>query len=259
MIGSNCSLDMADVALKNPPEAPVYMDPVQNIGSTASWLRPATAVARHSKFFARMHKASNDKMKMREYLMAEHEGMLHELNHMPQESKDRLNSVFEYLRLSKTPVRDTGRNFSIKTRELRQEGADGIERAVRPELSKPGQVLKLNAEETQMLHDVRNYLESRYTLNAKSILSALGYNGVYSRDGIMQEALDEDYRDELLRLYEAIESQRLTSYIPFMRSGDTRIMVYGPDGTIDTGAFYMLDSMQWLKDMVGPAIAKKNP
>ena len=259
MIGSNCSLDMADVALKNPPEAPVYMDPVQNIGSTASWLRPATAVARHSKFFARMHKASNDKMKMREYFMAEHEGMLHELNHMPQESKDRLNSVFEYLRLSKTPVRDTGRNFSIKTRELRQEGADGIERAVRPELSKPGQVLKLNAEETQMLHDVRNYLESRYTLNAKSILSALGYNGVYSRDGIMQEALDEDYRDELLRLYEAIESQRLTSYIPFMRSGDTRIMVYGPDGTIDTGAFYMLDSMQWLKDMVGPAIAKKIP
>lgn len=259
MIGSNCSLDMADVALKNPPEAPTYMDPVQTIGSTASWLRPATAVARKSKFFARMHKASNDKMKMREYLMAEHEGMLHELNHMPQESKDRLNAVFEYLRLSKTPVRDTGRNFSIKTRELRQEGADGIERAVRPELSKPGQVLKLNAEETRMLHDVRNYLESRYTLNAKSILSALGYNGVYSREGIMQEALDEGFRDELLRLYEAIESQRLTSYIPFMRSGDTRIMVYGPDGTIDTGAFYMLDSMQWLKDMVGPALASKIP
>ena len=259
MIGSNCSLDVDQVALNNPPEAPKFIEPVQNIGFLSSWLRPATAVARRSKFFARMHKATNDKIKMRNYLMAEHEDMLHELNHMPQESKDRLNAVFEYLRLSKTPIRDTGRNFSIKTRELRQEGADGIERAVRPELSKPGQVLKLNAEETQMLHDVRNYLESRYTLNAKSILSALGYNGVYSREGIMQEALDEDFRDELLRLYEAIESQRLVSYIPFMRSGDTRIMVYGPDGTIDTGAFYMLDSMQWLKDMVGPKIAATIP
>lgn len=259
MIGSNCSLDIDQVALNNPPEAPKYIDPVQNIGSLSSWLRPATAVARRSKFFARMHKATNDKIKMRNYLMAEHEDMLHELNHMPQESKDRLNAVFEYLRLSKTPIRDTGRNFSIKTRELRQEGADGIERAVRPELSKPGQVLKLNGEETQMLHDVRNYLESRYTLNAKSILSALGYNGVYSREGIMQEALDDDFRDELLRLYDAIESQRLTSYIPFMRSGDTRIMVYGPDGTIDTGAFYMLDSMQWLKDMVGPKLATAIP
>lgn len=259
MIGSNCSLDIDEVAVKNPPEAPKYIDPVQNIGSLSSWLRPATAVARRSKFFARMHKATNDKIKMRNYLMAEYEDMLHELNHMPQESKDRLNAVFEYLRLSKTPVRDTGRNFSIKTRELRQEGADGIERAVRPELSKPGQVLKLNAEETQMLHDVRNYLESRYTLNAKSILAALGYNGAYSRDGIMQEVEDEGFRDELLRLFDAIESQRLTSYIPFMRSGDTRIMVYGPDGTIDTGAFFMLDSMQWLKDMVGPKIAATIP
>lgn len=259
MIGSNCSLDIDEVSLKNPPEAPKFIDPVQNIGSLSSWLRPATAVARRSKFFARMHKATNDKIKMRNYLMAEHEDMLHELNHMPQESKERLNAVFEYLRLSKTAIRDTGRNFSIKTRELRQEGADGIERAVRPELSKPGQVLKLNAEETQMLHDVRNYLESRYTLNAKSILSALGYNGVYSRDGITQEVQDETFRDELLRLYDAIESQRLTSYIPFMRSGDTRIMVYGPDGTIDSGAFFMLDSMQWLKDMVGPKLAATIP
>lgn len=259
MIGSNCSLDIDEVAVNNPPEYIKIIDPVQNIGFRSSWARPATAVARRSKYFARLHKATNDKTKMRNYLMAQYEDVLHELNHMPQESKDRLNAVFEYLRLSKTPVRDTGRNFSIKTRELRQEGADGIERAVRPELSKPGQVLKLNAEETQMLHDVREFLESRYTLNAKSILSALGYNGVYSREGIMQEALDEDFRDELLRLYDAIEAQRVVSYIPFMRSGDTRIMVYGPDGTIDTGAFYMLDSMQWLKDIVGPNLASKIP
>jgi hypothetical protein len=71
MIGSNCSLDIADVALDNPPEAPVFLDPVQNIGAFASWLRPATAVARKSKFFARMHKATNDKIKMRNLLMAD--------------------------------------------------------------------------------------------------------------------------------------------------------------------------------------------
>ena len=259
MIGSNCSLDIDEVAVKNPPEYIRTIDPVENISYRSSWARPATAVARRSKYFARLHKATNDKTKMRNFLMAQYEDVLHELNHMPQESKDRLNAVFEYLRLSKTPVRDTGRNFSIKTRELRQEGADGIERAVRPELSKPGQVLKLNAEETQMLHDVRNYLESRYTLNAKSILAALGYNGAYSRDGITQEVEDEGFRDELLRLYDAIEAQRVVSYIPFMRSGDTKIMVYGPDGTIDTGAFYMLDSMQWLKDIVGPKLAAKIP
>ena len=259
MIGSNCSLDIADVALDNPPPAPVFMDPVQNIGALSSWLRPATAVARRSKFFARMHKATNDKMKMRNLLMADYEEMLHELGQMPAESKKRLNAVFEYLRLSRTAVRDTGRNFSIKTREIRREGADGIERRVAPALSKPGETLKLNADETRMLHEVREYLDSRYTLNAKSQLTALGYDGEYSRRGIEREVEDEGFRDELLRLFDAIESQRLTSYIPFMRSGDTRIMVYGPDGTIDSGAFFMLDSMQWLKELVGPKIAKMIP
>jgi len=259
MIGSNCSLDIADVALKNPPEAPVFMDPVQNIGALTSWVRPATAVARKSKYFARMHKATNDKIKMRNLLMADHEEMLHELNQMPAESKKRLNAVFEYLRLSRTAIRDTGRNFSIKTSEIRREGADGIERRVAPALSKPGQTLKLDANETRMLHEVREYLDSRYTLNAKSQLAALGYNGEYSRQGIEREVEDDGFRDELLRLFDAIESQRLTSYIPFMRSGDTRIMVYGPDGTIDSGAFFMLDSMQWLKELVGPKAAKLIP
>jgi hypothetical protein len=259
MIGSNCSLDIADVALDNPPEGPVFMDPVQNIGALSSWLRPATAVARRSKFFARMHKATNDKIKMRNLLMADYEDMLHELNQMPQESKNRLNAVLEYLRLARIDVRDTGRNFSIKTKEIRRVGADGIERLFQPELSKPDQVLKLNAEETRMLRGIRDYLDSRYTLNAKSILAALGYNGEYSKNGITESVEDDEFRNELLRLYNAIEEKRLVSYIPFMRSGDTRIMVYGPDGTIDTGAFFMLDSMQWLKDMVGPKAAQLIP
>ena len=259
MIGSNCSLDIADVALKNPPEDPIFLDPISNISSLTSWARPATAVARKSKHFARLHKATNDKIKMRNLLMADYEGLLHEMNQLPAESKKKLNAVFEYLRLSRTAVRDTGRNFSLKTSEIRREGADGIERRIVPELSKPGQTLKLDANETRILHEAREYLDSRFTLDAKSRLSALGYDGEYSRRGIEREVEDEVFRDELLRLFDAIESQRLTSYIPFMRSGDTRIMVYGPDGTIDSGAFFMLDSLGWLKELVGPKIAQTIP
>lgn len=259
MIGSNCSLDIADVAMNNPPEPPVFMDPISNISFWTSWVRPATAVARKSSFFARMHKATNDKVKMRNLLMADYEGMLHELNQLPQESKNKINAVVEYLRLSRTAVRDTGRNFAIVTREIRRDGADGIERRLSPALSKPGQTLKLDANETRMMHEMREYLDSRYTLNAKSQLAALGYNGEYSRQGIEEGVEDDTFRDELLRLFDAIESQRLTSYIPFMRSGDTRIMVYGPDGTIDSGAFFMLDSLSWLKELVGPKIAKTIP
>ena len=64
---------------------------------------------------------------------------------------------------------------------------------------------------------------------------------------------------DLLRLFDAIESQRLISYIPFMRSGDTKVMVYGPDGTLESGAFYMIDSLQWLRNIVGKKIASTIP
>jgi hypothetical protein len=259
MIGSNCALDLAEVALNNPPVPPKSFDPMENISFLTSWARPATAVARKSKYFARLHKATNDKVKMTSLLMSDYEDLLHEMNELPQESKNNLNAVFEYLRLSKTPVRDTGRNFALKTRELRREGTDGIERRFSPELSKPGQTLKLDANETRILHEAREYLESRYTLNAKSQLSTLGYDGEYSRKAIEEGVEDDGFRDDLLRLFDAIESQRLTSYIPFMRSGDTKVIVYGPDGSLDSGAFYMIDSLQWLRDLVGKQIAKTIP
>lgn len=259
MLGSNCSIDITDNILDKQTPPPKTIDPVRNIGWIGSFVSTASSIARKSKLFEPMHRLTNEKVKMRNFLMAEHEDMLHELNQMPEKSRQNINAVLEYLRLSRTVVRDTGRPFSIKTREILREGADGIERFVRPELSSPGQVLKLSADETRKLHEIREYLESRYTLNAKSILSALGYDGNYSRESIMNTVEDESFRDDLLRLYDAIEAKRIISYIPFMRSGDTRIMVYGPDGSLESGAFFMLDSLDWLKDIVGPKIAATIP
>lgn len=259
MLGSNCSIDITDNILDKQTPPPKTIDPVRNIGWIGSFVSTASSIARKSKLFEPMHRLTNEKVKMRNFLMAEHEDMLHELNQMPEKSRQKINAVLEYLRLSRTVVRDTGRPFSIKTREILREGADGIERFVKPELSSPGQVLKLSADETRKLHEIREYLESRYTLNAKSILSALGYDGNYSRESIMNTVEDESFRDDLLRLYDAIEAKRIISYIPFMRSGDTRIMVYGPDGSLESGAFFMLDSLDWLKDIVGPKIAATIP
>lgn len=259
MIGSNCSIDMTQNILNRQEQPPETIDVVRNVGSIGSFVTTATSLARKSKLFEPMHRATNDKMKMRNYLMAEPEEMLHQLNIMDQASKDRINAVLEYLRLSRTAIRDTGRPFSIKTRELREEGADGIERRVQPALSKPGQVLKLNKKESEMLFKVRDFLDTRYTQNAKSILAAVGYTGPYNRAGIESTIDDEDFRQEVLSLFSAIEKQRITSYIPFMRSGDTRVLVYGPDKTLDTGAFYMLDSLDWVKSLVGPTLGSKIP
>jgi hypothetical protein len=259
MLGSNCSIDITQNILEKQTPPPKTIDPIRNIGWVGSFVSTASSIARKSKLFEPMHRITNNKIKMRNFLMAEHEEMLHELNLLPNQSREKINAVLEYLRLSRTPVRDTGRPFSIKTREMFREGKDGIERRVVPELSNPGQVLKLDANETRILHEVRGYLESRYTLNAKSILTALGYSGEYNRQSIMDTVEDESFRDDLLRLFDALEARRITSYIPFMRSGDTRIMVYGPDGSLESGAFVMLDSLEWLKDIVGPKIAATIP
>jgi hypothetical protein len=259
MLGSDCSVDMTQNILDKQTPPPKTIDPIRNIGWVGSFVSTASSIARKSKLFEPMHRITNNKIKMRNFLMAEHEEMLHELNLLPNQSREKINAVLEYLRLSRTPVRDTGRPFSIKTREMFREGKDGIERRVVPELSNPGQVLKLDANETRVLHEVRGYLESRYTLNAKSILTALGYSGEYNRQSIMDTVEDESFRDDLLRLFDALEARRITSYIPFMRSGDTRIMVYGPDGSLESGAFVMLDSLEWLKDIVGPKIAATIP
>lgn len=259
MLGSNCSIDITQNILDRQTPPPKTIDPIRNIGWVGSFVTTASSLARKSKLFEPMHRITNNKIKMRNFLMAEHEEMLHELNLLPDESRQKINAVLEYLRLSRTPVRDTGRPFSIKTREMFREGKDGIERRVVPALSKPGQVLKLDANETRLLNEVREFLESRYTLNAKSILSAMGYDGNYSRESIMNTVEDEAFRDDLLRLFDALEKRRITSYIPFMRSGDTRIMVYGPDGSLESGGFFMLDSLEWLKDLVGPKIAATIP
>jgi hypothetical protein len=197
-----------------------------------------------------------EKVAYRNLLMADHKDMFAKLSRLPKESQQRINAVLEYMRLARMPISRTGRKLSIKTRPIEREGKDGENRVFRPALSKAGDVLSLTKEETEMLHDIRDWLDSRYTLNGKSILAGFGYTGEYSLDGIKalpDTTPDEiQFRDSLLQLFDAYEKNRLTSYIPFMRSGDVRVQVYGPDGTLDTGAFYMLNSKAWLKNLVGP-------
>ena len=263
-IGANCAISLAQVAKNKANQIgepdPPFVDLSRNMSWFGSFMSPASALARVSEPFRRLFDNTMEKVGFRNMLMSDHEDMFAKLTRMPIESQQRLNAALEYLRLSRTQVARTGRKFSIKTKPIEREGADGISRPFKAALSKPGDVLSLSKEETEMLHDIREWLDSRYTLNAKSILAGFGYSGEYSLDALKalpDSTPDEvSFRDSLLKLFNAIESQRLTSYIPFMRSGDVKVAVYGPDGTLDTGAFYMLDSRTWLKNMVGPKLER---
>lgn len=246
-----------------PPTSP-SVDAVSNIGMIGSFLTPASALARTNKYFRAMFDNMNDKLAFRNLLMSRPEKLFAEITRMPQESKDKLNQVMEYLRLSATPIKEKPDQFSIKTEKLFRDN-----KYVAPALSKPGDTLKLSKEETAILYQIRDYLDETYTLNAQSILQAVGYNGVYSLEGIQslpaETAKEISRRDSLLRLYNAIESQRVTSYIPFMRDGDVRVIVKqkitdanGKEKT-DLAAFYMLDSNQWLREIVGPKFGKAVP
>jgi hypothetical protein len=246
-----------------PPTSP-SVDAISNIGMIGSFLTPASALARTNKYFRAMFDNMNNKLAFRNLLMSRPEKLFAEITRMPQESKDKLNQVMEYLRLSATPIKEKPDQFSITTTKLFRDN-----KYVAPALSKPGDTLKLNKEETAILYQIRDYLDETYTLNAQSILQAVGYNGVYSLEGIQslpaETAKEISRRDSLLRLYNAIESQRVTSYIPFMRDGDVRVIVKqkttdanGKEKT-ELAAFYMLDSNQWLREMVGPKLGRAVP
>ena len=239
-----------------PPVSP-SVDAVGNIGMIGSFLTPASALARTNKWFRAMFDNMNDKLAYRNLLMSRPEKMFAELTRMSQESKDNLNRVLEYLRLSATELKEKPEQFSIETKKLFRD-----DKYVEPALSKPGETLKLNKEETAMLYRIRDYLDETYTLNAQSILQAVGYDGVYSREAIEALPVETEQeirkRDSFLRLFNAIESQRVTSYIPFMRDGDMRVIVKrkftdeNGKEKVDLAAFYMIDSNQWLREIVGP-------
>jgi hypothetical protein len=239
-----------------PPISP-SVDAVGNIGMIGSFLTPASALARINKYFRAMFDNLNDKLAYRSLLMSRPEELFGEITRMSQESKDKINQVMEYLRLSATPIKEKPEEFSITTKKAFRDG-----KYLAPALSNPGDTLKLNKEETAILYRIRDYLDETYTLNAQSIMQALGYNGVYSLEGIQslpaETAKEISRRDSLLRLYNAIESQRVTSYIPFMRDGDMRVIVKkkvtDADGNESTelAAFHMLNSNQWLREIVGP-------
>ena len=245
-----------------PPTSP-SVDAISNIGMLGSFA-PASALARINKYFRAMFDNMNDKLAFRNLLMARPEKLFADITRVPQESKDKLNQVMEYLRLSATELKEKPEQFSITTKKLFRD-----EKYVAPALSKPGDTLKLNKEETQLLYRIRDYLDETYTLNAQSILQAVGYNGAYSIEAIQalpaNTAKEASWRDSLLRLYNSIESQRVTSYIPFMRGGDVRVIVKqkttdaeGKEKT-SLAAFYMLDSNQWLREIVGPTAGKLVP
>jgi hypothetical protein len=245
-----------------PPTSP-SVDAVSNIGMLGSFT-PASALARVNKYFRAMFDNMNDKLAFRNLLMSRPEKLFGDITRMSQESKDKLNQVMEYLRLSATPLTEKPDEFSITTKKVFRDN-----KYLAPALSNPGDTLKLNKEETEILYRIRDYLDETYTLNAQSILQAVGYNGVYSLEGIQslpaETAKEISRRDSLLRLYNAIESQRVTSYIPFMRDGDVRVIVKqkttdanGKEKT-DLAAFYMLDSNQWLREIVGPNLGRAVP
>lgn len=254
---------MAKLNQISPPISPA-VDGVANIGMIGSFLTPASALARTNKYFRAMFDNMNDKLAFRNMLMSRPEKLFADLNQVSQESKDRLNQVMEYLRLSATKLEEKPAQFSITTEKVFRDG-----KYYEPALSKPGDVLKLTKEETDLLYRIRDYLDETYTLNAQSILQAVGYDGEYSLEAIQgmpsDTPQDARKRDSLLRLYNAIESQRVTSYIPFMRGGDVRVIIKKtePDaeGKVKTNlaAFYMLDSNQWLREIVGPSVGKLVP
>jgi len=257
----NCAINVKSLILDNPAPSPVppNQDLMRNLSSMFSWITTGSGLARKSPLFRPLFDAKNNEVKMRNLLMSDHEELMAKLAKLDPEVKTRLSAVMEYLRLSRTDVTDTGRRLVIRTKALEDPLPNGGTREVKPALSQPGDTLSLSRQETDLFFEIKDWLDNRYTVLAQSILATLGYDGAYDQAEIEALPDDDKMKGKLLELYKALESQRVVSYIPFMRSGDVRVTVLGPDGKIENGAFYLLDSNAAVKNIVGKRVGERVP
>lgn len=257
----NCAINIKELVTraKVPTPGPVNEDLLFHEGAIMSMVQTASGLAAKSPLFQPLHEAVlYGQHRLSNEMMADIEPIAEKTTKLPDESRDRMNAALEYLRLAKVDLKDTGRRVIIKTKEITEPLPGGGERVLKPALSKPGDTISLTQAETDLLFEIKDYLSSRWEMIGLSYLAPFGYDGAWDRAEVEAWAGDQDkLKADILRLYDAVERQRVTGYVPFMRSGDVRVIVRGPDGKMETGAFYLLDSNQWARNIVGPKWGKK--
>lgn len=146
-------------------------------------------------------------------------------------AKNRVNQLFEVGRLYGMPIHDDGRNIIIKVPDNRTPYGNP-----RPELSKPGQVVALNAAESAAARGLDKFGKDRLGQYGSALAKSRGYDGPFTEAAIKEAYMAaapnssaQRTAASAMQVYAMIDEMRRTPYVPFDRFGHYYIKVTPKD------------------------------
>jgi hypothetical protein len=165
---------------------------------------------------------------------------------LDQKARDRINKVLEHDRLYGVDRKSTGRDVVVKIPDRKVPFGQA-----KPELTKPGEIVALDAKETAALHELRKFFDTRLNQMGEAMARERGYQGDFSRRAI-EKAIEEATHPRVRRVAQAAleildrtEEMRRNGYVPFQRYGDTFIVVKPKtpaSGMPETAWFELIDT-----------------
>lgn len=236
---------------------PTPQQPLFHMGKLMAMFKQASWLARKEPKFAPYYQALLDEHYLETRLIRDGGDAMERLLRLKPEQQATANAIFEVARLAGLQIQNTGRRLVI---QVPQVGPGGVN--IEPELAAVGDVLTADMETTRAILDTVNFLEERWFQMWGSIAAANGYAGEFTAPGIAQAKADaqakgdraaERLADFAQELYDTAEQNRREGYIPFMRYGDTAVIV--KDKNAQPGAnpvVYMtlVDTNQGMRNLV---------
>lgn len=165
---------------------------------------------------------------------------------LDEKQRDRVNKVLEHDRLYGVDRTDTGRTVVVKIPDRKVPFGTG-----KPELSKPGEIVALDATESQALHALRKFLDTRLMEMGEAVARERGYKGEFTKAGIEKVIREANHprtkriAESAKEVFEQTQEMRRTGYVPFQRYGDKFILVkpkLPESATPETAWFELIDT-----------------
>jgi hypothetical protein len=198
-------------------EGPIALRALGKIGDLLSF---AATVASKDRISAKYYVAEKAMARYAETLVRDAADQVSKYLTLPTDAKGRVHAVLEHDRLAHLDRKPTGRRVAVR-----------IPDNYAGELAKSGDVITLNAEESQALADLRKFFDDRWDKFGAAMAKQFGWDGPFTKEGI-QAAIDaadsakEKARGErAMEIYNMTDGMRRSGYTPFARYGDTKITI----------------------------------
>ncbi len=238
-------------AIPDPGQAPAK--PAFVLGKWFAMFKQASWISRKDANFAKLNEALLDEHYLETKLIRDGGDAMNKLLNLSRDQQKTAHRLFEVARLAGIPLTRTGRRIVVQVPQI---GVGGM--TVDPALSKPGDVIQADQKTTEAVLDVANWLQSKWYEMWGSIAAANGYKGEFTQPGIAQakadaaargSKADQRFVEFVEELYTTAQQNERDGYIPFMRYGDTALIVKEKNpqpGANPVAAMVMVDTNKGL-------------